>query len=173
VPVSGALYSAPSSTPTCKHLPMSLNIDPSATRIWSISISLGTIQAIRNGTMFRLPESSSPCPVHHVVKNTEWHHGLFVRAGSRASIPRSPARKSPPAPRAGHPGPSCPRMPKSQSALSCPCPSGCGHVGWAGVDTASTPSAPCRSRRLSSTSARYCSLVTPSTPTAASFRMRW
>ena len=83
------------------------------------------------------PESSSPHPGERSGPRLARRHGDCVRGGSHTSRPRSPARRSPPAPRARRPGPACPRTPRSRSAASCPGPSGCERVGSVGAGSVS------------------------------------
>ena len=65
------------------------------------------------------------------------HRARSVRAGSPTSSPRSPARRSPPAPPAAHSAPPCPRRWRCRWVASCPEPSGYAPVGSVDDDTAS------------------------------------
>ena len=99
----------------------------------------GRAQRARGGqgeVWFRSPRRGGGEATVVTNEKHESRRGRFVRAGSRASVPISPARRWLAAPRGWRPRPLGPRTPISLSAASCHCPSGCGHVGFADADIA-------------------------------------
>src|ERR1700737_4724417 len=68
VPCSGSLYSSPSSTPTCRHLPMSRCIDPSATRSDIISLSLFLSKLSKKATMSASSDGHHASLVDYLVE---------------------------------------------------------------------------------------------------------
>src|SRR5437867_7137220 len=77
VPISGRVNSSPSSTPSCKHLPMSRNSDPSAIRVWSISTSAVRSTLSKKGHDVRLQN-----PTHFALMNdpVQGSHGVMGTA---------------------------------------------------------------------------------------------